>query len=121
MATTHEAHPGTVLLKALAGSSVWWPGTDSELGEAGSGGTHPLPAVWHHLSLKLAVPGVVTKKHGRDSTVTEPDTLRERASGLWSTPSLKGAESSYFHLEHCPLFSWMVIYITFQTCVALES
>lgn len=63
MATTHEAHPGTAFVKGLAGSIVWWPGTDSGLEETGR--RRPRQAVRHHLPPEQAVPGAVTKRMAR--------------------------------------------------------
>lgn len=53
-------------MKGLAGSTVWWPGTDSDLEQTGRGNTRQ--AARHHLPLKPAVPWAVTKKHGQNST-----------------------------------------------------
>lgn len=38
-----KAYPGTVFVRRLAGSTVWWPGTDSDLEETGRDLAPPVP------------------------------------------------------------------------------
>lgn len=98
MATTHQVHPGTVFMKGLAGSTVWWPGTDSDLGEPGRGNT--LQASRHHLSLELAVPWAMQEAwSGPNSKNSRPS----RGRGFWVVLSSlpKGSEGFSFHLKSC--------------------
>lgn len=65
-------------MKGLAGSTVWWPGTDSDLGEPGRGNT--LQASRHHLSLELAVPWAMQEAwSGPNSKNSRPS----RGRGNW--------------------------------------
>ena len=104
MATTHEARPGTVFVNGLAGSSVWWPGTDSDLEETGRGRARQailllpaLPAACPPGCLappapELAVPWAVTGKQGQASSVNAPELLRGRKNV---------SEGLYLHLQSC--------------------
>lgn len=85
-------------MKGLAGSTVWWPGTDSDLEEPGRGNTRQ--ASRHHLSLELAVPWVMQEaQSGPDSKSSRPSQGR----GFWVVVSslLKGSEGFSFHPKSC--------------------
>lgn len=95
MATALEARPGTVLVRALAESSVWWPGTDSNLEETGRGNTRQ-PAQ-HHLPRELTIPWAVTREHGQHST--GQIFTRKGLVSFWLASSLKASKGSCFHLK----------------------
>jgi hypothetical protein len=69
-------------VKGLAGSSVWWPRSDSGLRRLGGGTPARLPGTRARAVGRLAVSRTVSKRHG-DSDGDQPS----QGKGLWAVVS----------------------------------